>query len=59
MNVISAVYAIVMIISILNLLIISFIRVTFRVLLSDINIAHNNKNEKLIVLIVDINFLNI
>ena len=41
MNVISAVYAIVMIISILNLLIISFIRVTFRVLLSDINIAHN------------------
>lgn len=59
MNVISAVYAIVMIISILNLLIISFIQVTFRVLLSDINIAHNNKNEKLIVLIVDINFLNI
>ena len=59
MNVISAVYAIVMIISILNLLIISFIQVTFRVLLSDINIAHNSKNEKLIVLIVDINFLNI
>ena len=59
MNVISAVYAIVMIISILNLLIISFIQVTFRVLLSDINIAHSNKNEKLIVLIVDINFLNI
>ena len=59
MNVISAVYAIVMIISILNLLIISFIQVTFRVLLSDINIAHNNKNEKLIVLIVDINFFNI
>ena len=59
MNVISAVYAIVMIISILNLLIISFIQVTFRVLLSDINIAHNNKNEKFIVLIVDINFLNI
>lgn len=32
---------------------------TFRVLLSDINITRSYINEKLIVMIVDINFSNI
>ena len=36
-----------------------FISMTFAVLLSDINIAQPHINEKLIVMMIDINFLNI
>ena len=32
---------------------------TFAVLLSDINIAHYYMNEKLMAMMIDINFLNI